>query len=82
MEKKLSEEKIKEIETKSKELLIEFNRKLEKIKFEEKDVSPFKQKGRKETNKKNLIDDFREIFLKNAPEKNENSIIAERGSWK
>jgi len=81
VEKKISEEKFKEIEKKSKELLLEFNRKLEKIKFSEGSSKVNKDRGRKEE-KTTYSEDFRKIFLKNAPQKDGDSIVAEKGKWK
>ncbi|MEM4605640.1 MAG: hypothetical protein QW103_01215 [Candidatus Pacearchaeota archaeon] len=82
MDNRLTEKQKKEIEEQSKKLLVEFNRKLEKLKFDAKNFFVEKKKGRKEKKEYKYSDIFRNIFLKNAPEKNNNSIIAEKGIWK
>ncbi|MEM4181733.1 MAG: hypothetical protein QXX68_01080 [Candidatus Pacearchaeota archaeon] len=82
MNSRLTEQQKKEIEEQSKQLLVEFNRKLEKLKFNGEIQLSEKARGRVEKTKNFYSEDFRRIFFKNAHEKNENSLIAERGSWK
>ena len=82
--KKLSDVEKKEIEEKSKKLILEFGDTLEKLpniketyvdreEFEREEASGGKDVGHDNT--------FRDLMFENAPNKNSDNIIAEKGKW-
>jgi Asp-tRNA(Asn)/Glu-tRNA(Gln) amidotransferase C subunit len=77
----VSEQEKEEIKTNAKKLLDEFSSKLTKvsIKEEKKEVEEnLRSEGKGwETNQ-----DFKEFMFDNAPEVDDNLIIAEKGGWK
>jgi len=77
----VSEEEKEEIRKNAKKLLDEFSSKIDEIKIkEEKEDS--KENLRKEGNGWKTDENFREILAENAPEFDDNLIIAEKGAWK
>jgi len=78
---KVTEKEKEEIRKNSKNLLNEFASKLDKIKASE---SHFENDTgtRKEGTGWNTDPDFRDLMFLNAPFVEDNSIVAEKGSWK
>lgn len=79
----VSEEEKKEIKEEAKQIMERFSKKLSKVK--EKISEPIIERDEFERieNKGNICDeDFRKRFFENAPNKNEDFIIAEKKSWK
>lgn len=77
----VSEKEKEEIRKNAKNLLDEFSSKIDKVKLkEEKEDS--KENLRTENSGWTTDDEFREIMAENAPEFNDNLIIAEKGGWK
>lgn len=78
----ISEDKKKEIEMDAQKILKNFSKSLSKIKFSEKKKKAEGVSGfRKEGNGEKCDDNFRKIMFENAPDKNDNSIIAEKKEW-
>jgi Asp-tRNA(Asn)/Glu-tRNA(Gln) amidotransferase C subunit len=77
----ISEEKRESIRKEAKQILDNFGKTLEKVKFKEKKkekgVGGFREEGKGQEGEK----DFRERMFKNAPNKGEDSIIAEKKKW-
>lgn len=78
----ISEENKSKIEKEARELLKNFSKSLGKVKLkdkknEKKEVSGF----RKEDNGEMCDSSFRDIMFSNAPNKNDNCIIAEKKEW-
>jgi len=80
MEKILEQER-KTIKEESKKILEEFNRKLDKIKSELEDLFESVE-SRKERQGWNSDQEFRKAMLQNAPFKDNDLIIVEKGGWK
>lgn len=78
---KVSEQEKKEITENAKRLMDDFAKKLEKIKTSE---SHFENGDglRTEGEAWNTDPEFRNVFFCNAPESEDNFIIAEKGAWK
>lgn len=76
----IEESKRKEIEKKIRELLDKFSHALSGIRSEESNVVRDKDR-REEKDGKECVKNFREIMFENAPNKDENFIIAERKTW-
>jgi len=71
-----------EIEKQAKNILDSFARELEKIPQLKESFVERKEFERNETAKEEKTDDdFRKIMLENAPDKNSDCIIAEKGDW-
>ena len=71
------------IRKQAKQILDKFARALDKVK--DKDVDSYIDGGefeRKEGPGKESVEGFKQRFLKNAPEYNDDFIIAEKGDWK
>jgi len=86
------DEKQKEaIKKQAEDLLEKFGKKLESVKFkdkvEKKDVVGFREeattfnKGSRSPNSQDSNESFRKRMFANAPEKNEDFILAEKKSW-
>lgn len=79
---KINEEKIKE---QAKEILDKFAKALEKVDEKQIDISIEREIFERIENpsKENKLDqDFKEKILNNAPQKDSDFIIAEKGNWK
>ena len=78
----ISEEKKKEIEKEAQNILKEFGKSLSKVKLVSKKKKNDSVGGfRKELNPNNEDEDFRVRMFRNAPNKNENCVIAEKKEW-
>ena len=76
-----SEKEKIEIQKEAREILDKFGKalnKVEEIKLEKKEKS---ESFREEKDDEKSNDDFKKRFFKNAPRKNEEFIIAEKGNW-
>jgi hypothetical protein len=78
---KISEKEKKEIEENAKRIMLEFGKSLESIKEVKESVVERENFSRQELTPVPAEKGFKESILKNAPEKDKNSIIAEKGSW-
>jgi hypothetical protein len=78
----ISEEKKKGIEQEARNLLKNFSKSLGKVKLSEKRKNNAEVGGfRKEVEGEKCDADFRRIMFQNAPNKNDNCIIAEKKEW-
>lgn len=78
---KVSESEKEEIKKEAKKIMDSFSKKLDKVgKIEE----TFIERGECERNegKEKPLEIDREIFFENAPNKNKDFIVAEKGGWK
>lgn len=77
------EQKRKEIAVEAKRILDNFSKALEKVEFKEKkENEEEKSRGfREEKDGKKGNSDFRKIMFENAPQKNDEFIIAEKKKW-
>ena len=77
----MDEKKREEIKSEAKEILKKFSKALENVKFKEKEgkkgVGGFRGEGAGLKGN----DDFRKRMFENAPEKDDDCIIAEKKSW-
>jgi len=79
--RRLSDKERKEVEEKAKKIMLEFGKTLESLP-EIPEAVVEREKFEREEGKGDLCDDiFRDIMLGNAPKKNKNFIIAEKGGW-
>lgn len=79
---KVSEQEKQKIKEQVKSLIEDFSKKLSRIDSKEKEPI-IERKECERTEGKNLDATFsRKIMFENAPEKNKDSIIAEKGEWK
>lgn len=78
----MDERKKEEIREQAKKILANFAKKLESVKFKEKkaklDVGGFREEGSGAKGD----EDFRKRMFANAPEKDDDCIIAEKKEWK
>ncbi len=82
--KKLSDVEKKEIEEKSKKLILEFGDTLEKlppIKESFVDRAEFEREEASDGKDVRCDNTFRDLMFENAPNKNKDFIIAEKGKW-
>ena len=80
--KKVSDKEKEEIKLEAKKIMDSFSKALEKVDFEDIDTSVLREEQmRKETKPWKCDNEFRSKVLKNAPKKDEDNIIAEKGSW-
>ncbi len=78
---KVSKKEKKEIKSQAKKILDDFARKLEKIKTKEENFS--KDSGmREQCSGWETEQEFRNTMFSNAPDVDEDSIVAEKGGWK
>lgn len=78
---KIDEKEKKQILEKSKQVMDEFSKELERV--DKIDIEPFIEKGLGER-REGIEEDLnfnKEIMFENAPEKNKDFIIAEKKSW-
>jgi len=79
--RRLSEQEKKQVEEKAKKVILDFSKTIEKLpklgegfverdNFERDETQPWKTDS-----------EFRKIMMKNAPHKDDNCIIAEKGKW-
>jgi len=74
-----------QIEKEAKEILDRFAKALERVEKETvkiEDITSSTESTRCEKDPQKSAPDFKELFLANAPKRNEDSIIAEKGDWK
>lgn len=77
----INEAEKKKIEKEAKEILDKFSKALEKVKVEER-AGIDKESGMREESAGKIGDkDFRKRMFDNAPDKDEDCIIAEKGDW-
>jgi predicted Asp-tRNA(Asn)/Glu-tRNA(Gln) amidotransferase subunit C len=80
--KKVSEKEKQEIKAEAKRIMDSFSKSLEKIDYQEIETGVLrKEQMRQETGASKSNPEFRKAVLKNAPNKDKDSIIAEKGSW-
>lgn len=80
---KVTKEEQEKIKKEAKEILDKFSNALEKAEGEIKDLKGVQRKSQtREENKTEINKDFRKAFFKNAPRKDEDFLIAEKGAWK
>lgn len=81
----ISEKEKKEIQKQAKNIMDSFFEKLSKVKQKVKEFSIEREKGEKEEKIGEVLEEdknfSREIMFENAPQKNDNFIIAEKGKW-
>jgi len=78
---KASKKEKQEIKKQAKEILDNFSKKLEKIKTKEEHFS--QDSGlRKEGDGWEISEDFRQLMFENAPNVENDAIVAEKGGWK
>lgn len=80
----ISEEKREEIKEEVKKILDNFSKALERVKFKEKKAGKEEKESsgfREEKEGKKGDEDFRRMMFENAPQKNEEFIIAEKKKW-
>ncbi len=80
---KVSEKEKEEIKKQAREILDSFSKKLSMVKEKlEEPIIEREKSDRDEDGKKCEADhEFRRIFFENAPKKNKDFIIAEKGKW-
>ena len=80
----VSEQEKKEIEKQAEQILDNFSEQLSKIKKDINESIPEKGAGHREETRANekCDEDFRKIMFENAPQKNDDFILAEKGGWK
>ena len=74
-----------QIEKQAKELLETFAKALEKVEKDSKEDISFqvqREISEREENEGKTDDEFKKLMLANAPKKNDDFIIAEKGGWK
>jgi len=76
----MNEKEIEQIKIETKKLLDKFSKVLEKVKSEESNVER-EEDRRKEGEGKMGDEEFRKIMFENAPQKNEEFILAEKKKW-
>ncbi len=81
-EKPESIEKQEKIKKEAKRILDKFAKALEKVKEKDEYFVERDEDRRKEGDGKEGESDFRKLFFENAPNKNKDFILAERGNWK
>ena len=77
----MEEKQVKQLEEETKKLLDKFSLALSKVKSEEDLNVEREEDRRKEKEGKNCDSNFRKIMLENAPEHDEDFIIAEKKTW-
>jgi len=83
---KVSEKEKKDIQKQAKSIMESFSKKLAKVpeidKISAEDICVERPEGeREEGSGKKRDEEFRKIMFENAPEKNSDFIIAEKGGW-
>jgi len=78
---KVSEKEREEIKKQAKDLLDDFSSKIDKIKFEE-EYFESEEGLREEGDGWETDPEFRDIMFANAPFVDDDSLVAEKGSWK
>ena len=78
---KVSEKEKEEIRQQAKKIMDNFSRKLGEVKGEIKDSGSEKGDFEREEGKGSRPEIDKKIMLENAPNKNKDSIIAEKGEW-
>lgn len=79
---KVSEKEKQEIQKQAKDIINDFSKKLSKLDKKPKESKIERDNGeRKETKPEKCDNEFRRIMFENAPNKNENFIIAEKKQW-
>jgi len=81
MWRRLSELEKKEIEKKAKKVMEDFAKTLEKLPARKEGIVEREVFEREENNLFESDKDFRMIMLENAPKKEDNCIIGEKGAW-
>ncbi len=80
--RRLSDKERKEVELKAKNVMLEFGKTLEKLPDIPEAIVERERFDREENAKISECETtFREIMLENAPKKNSDFIIAEKGEW-
>lgn len=79
--KRLSEEEKRKVEAKAKNIMLDFGRTLEKLPKMQEAFVDRDDFEREDNNEKSCDNNFRELMFENAPNKNNEFIIAERGKW-
>jgi len=79
---RISEQEKKQIQKQAKDIVEAFSKKLSKIKSADVKFDIEREEGERKEGEGRCDDGFsREIMFKNAPDKNSDSIIAEKGKW-
>ena len=80
---KVSEKEVDSIKKEAKDILDKFSKSLEKVEKEIKEAPGVKRDtSMREETKTEKNPEFRKLFFKNAPNKEGDDIIAEKGHWK
>jgi len=80
---KVSEKEQEDIRKEARQILEKFSKSLEKVEKEIKGFSGVSRETQmREESKSEVNSEFKRLFFKNAPNKDEDNIIAEKGSWK
>ncbi|MDP3986775.1 MAG: hypothetical protein Q8P81_00950 [Nanoarchaeota archaeon] len=77
----VSEEEKKEIKSESEKIMNNFSKRLEKVKIKERVSVAGVDGSERDEGSVEISDLDKEIMFSNAPKKNKDSIIAERGEW-
>ncbi|MEN7982308.1 MAG: hypothetical protein ABFQ65_02590 [Nanoarchaeota archaeon] len=78
---KVGEKEKQEIKKQAKKIIDDFSKKLEKISKKTSGYLIEREKNQREEKTQNCGKDFRKIMFENAPNKNEDFIIAEKKRW-
>ena len=79
--KKLSEEERKKLENEARELILAFGDEIEKLPNMPESVVEREKDTREEREGAVCDSDFRNLMFKNAPNKKDDCIVAEKGGW-
>ena len=78
---KVSEKEKEEIKIQSKKIMDNFSKKLNEVREQVKESEPEKMEFEREENDGNSQEIDKKIFFDNAPSKNKDFILAEKGEW-
>jgi Asp-tRNA(Asn)/Glu-tRNA(Gln) amidotransferase C subunit len=77
----MDEKEAEKIRKEAKQILDKFGKTLEKVKFKEKEIKTQVGGFREEGQGKKGDESFRAAMFRNAPQKNEDHIVAEKKKW-
>jgi Asp-tRNA(Asn)/Glu-tRNA(Gln) amidotransferase C subunit len=80
--REISEKEKEEVKKQAKQIMDSFSEKISELKLETKDIIVSKDVCERDENNEKKDEDFdKRIMFENAPEKNKEFIIAEKGGW-
>ena len=77
----LSEKEKEEIRKQAKEIMDSFSEKISKVKLDSEEIGIIRDKSEREENSVECENIDREIMFENAPQKNKDFIVGEKGGW-